>query len=86
MIENLPEPIKRLYEQFKTPFLAPDHRLQESHNNKLSCDLHDEMEVVAGEEEGVIRAFRCKKCGGEFDCHAYLWYLHGLEHAEKKNG
>ena len=40
---------------------------------------HDFQQVVAG-HQGLLRDFRCKKCGGEIDAVKKHWYEQGLKH------
>ena len=47
-----------------------------------ACDRH-EFKLIGNIDQSLRRRYRCSRCGGEIDSHAYHWYELGVRHGWK---
>lgn len=57
-------------------------QVKANHARLRACARHDFSPIdAAGPRIGA--KYRCARCGGEVDAHAFLWYSDGLAHGAR---
>ena len=54
------------------------HEVRENHKNLLACNRH----IFKLHKDRPLNAkYKCTRCNGVVDSHAYFWYDLGVKHA-----